>query len=444
MYSYTYLNNSEVFYEKHSPVNYEFKEKLFNVPLGRKFNFNNAFDIFKNQRTPFSQSYFGHQFGSPVILGDGRQIILGETLLDNFYVDIAVKGSGPTKYSRGGDGLLPLDAAIKEYIYSEFLYNINIPTTRSLALLETTEIAEREADKIAALLIRVANSHLRVGTIQFGKVAGEPYLKEIVDYSINRHYSYLNDLENNVKYKKFFEMVVRKQAELAAMWQSAGFVHGVMNTDNVTIDGSTIDFGPCAFIETYDQNAVFSQIDQQGRYRFSNQAQIMHWNLSKLGEAMITLFSDDEKEAVEIAQSVLDEFPLIYNRKWFMLMGEKIGVEQIDYNSETDQKMIIEFLKEIENRQLDYTNTFRQLALGTLDFTPNYGDHSVDFNLMKNKNPSFVPRHHTILNAIEEALNGDYNKVHEMLKACTKPFNDNVPEYLKESKGNDFYTTCGT
>ncbi|MDK6862995.1 protein adenylyltransferase SelO family protein [Nosocomiicoccus ampullae] len=444
MYSYTYLDNSEIFYETHTPLHYDFKEKLFNVPLGRKFDFKSASDLFNNQETPFSQSYFGHQFGNPVILGDGRQIIIGETLLDNSPVDIAVKGSGPTRYSRGGDGLLPIDAAIKEYIYSEFLYNIHIPTTRSLALLETTEVAEREVDKTAALLIRVANSHLRVGTIQFGKVAGEPYLKEIVDYAINRHYPYLKDIDDNKKYKMFFEMVVRKQAELVAHWQSVGFVHGVMNTDNVTIDGSTIDFGPCAFLETYHQDAVFSQIDQEGRYRYQNQPKIMHWNLSKLGEAMISLFSDDEKEAVEIAQSVLDQFSKFYNRKWFTLMGEKIGIEDIDYNDENDQKMIIEFLKEIEERQLDYTNTFRQLALGTLEFTPNYRDHVVDYDLMKRKNPSFVPRHHTVEQAIEDAINGDYNKVHEMLKASTKPYNDNVPEYLKESRGNDFYTTCGT
>lgn len=440
-FEYTYLDLPDVFYNVNQPDLKVKKIDLLNHSLMRKLNIDKVEDILTFNENTFSQSYMGHQFGSPVILGDGRAHILGERVVDGERFDIALKGSGTTKYSRNGDGRAPLEAVLKEYIYSEFMYNIHIPTSRSLGILELEDSIDRGSEKKSGAIIRVASSHIRVGTIQLAALKGKDELQKIVDYAIERHYPYLTNHEQ--KYEMFFDMVVRKEAELVAKWQSVGFIHGVINTDNVLISGDTIDFGPCAFLETYDPNQWFSEIDVNGRYRFNNQPSIMHWNLGKLGESLVLLF-DTEDEAVEVLQKILDRFGTYYLNHWFMLMGEKIGISDFDYTSDEDRGIVLDFIKQIEDKKLDYTNTFRQLALGKLDFTPNYGDYTPDYELMKSVNPSFVPRYHSVNAAIDLALEGDYSKMHELEKFITKPFNDRVPEYLKQPTDHNFNTTCGT
>lgn len=440
-FEHTYLELPSMFYDENYPELNIKKIDLLNKPLMKYLEIEDINDLFKTNNKIFSQSYMGHQFGSPVILGDGRAHILGERVVNNIRYDIALKGSGTTLYSRNGDGRAPLESILKEYIYSEFLYNIGVKTTRSLAILELDETINRGIEKRAGVLIRVAESHIRIGTIQLAALKGKEEVKQIVDYTINRHYPYLSDHEK--KYELFFDMAVRKEAELVAHWQSVGFIHGVMNTDNILLSGETLDFGPCAFMERYEQNAWFSEIDINGRYRFSNQPSIMHWNLSKLGESLITLF-ESKDEAVKILQTILDRFGTYYLNHWFKLMGEKIGIEEFNYENDEDKGIVLSFLKEIEDKNLDYTNTFRLLSLGTLDFTPDYGNYKPDKDLMMKVNPSFVPRYHSVQKAVTRALDGDYDKMHELQKFITKPFNDKVPEYLKEPTTDSFNTTCGT
>ncbi|CAD2076461.1 protein adenylyltransferase SelO family protein [Phocicoccus pinnipedialis] len=441
MLEYTYLDLPDMFYHVNQPDINVKNIDLVNHSLMRKLDIERIEDLLEFNENTFSESYMGHQFGSPVTLGDGRAHILGERVVDGERFDIALKGSGVTKYSRNGDGRAPLEAVLKEYIYSEFLYNVNIPTTRSLAILELDEMIDRGIKKKAGVIIRVADSHIRVGTIQLAALEGKDELKKVVDYAIDRHYPYLK--HHTAKYEMFFDMVVRKEAELVAKWQSIGFIHGVINTDNVLISGETIDFGPCAFLETYDPNKWYSEIDINGRYRFNNQPSIMHWNLGMLGNSLVKLF-DAEEEAIAVLQKVLDRFGTYYLNHWFMLMGEKIGINNYDYMSDEDRGIVLDFLNEIEEQKLDYTDTFRKLALGTLDFRPDYGEYIPDYELMKTVNPSFIPRFHSVNAAIELALQGNYSKMHELEKFITKPYNDRVPEYLKQPTDHNFNTTCGT
>ncbi|HWL25645.1 MAG TPA: YdiU family protein, partial [Ureibacillus sp.] len=265
---------------------------------------------------PLAQAYAGHQFGSFTMLGDGRAVLLGEHLSpEGNRFDIQLKGAGRTHYSRGGDGRAAIGPMLREYIISEAMDALGIPTTRSLAVVSTGEPVMREIDYPGAILTRIASSHLRVGTFQYAAAfLTIEELQTLAEYAIVRHYP---DIENDeMRYGNFLHEVVKRQADLISKWMLVGFIHGVMNTDNMTISGETIDYGPCAFMDTYDTKTVFSSIDTHGRYAYENQPRIGMWNLARFAEALLPLIDQDEEKAVEIAQNILEEFPKRYEANW--------------------------------------------------------------------------------------------------------------------------------
>ena len=289
----------------------------------------------------FSQAYAGHQFGHFTILGDGRALILGEHINNkNERFDIQLKGSGKTPYSRNGDGKAILGPMLREYIISEAMFYLGIPTTRSLAVILTGEKILREKYFPGAILTRVAKSHIRVGTFQFASIHKDKnYIRELTNYSINRHYPEL--LKNKYKVEDFLEKIVLKQVKLIVNWMRVGFIHGVMNTDNMSIVGETIDYGPCAFMDEYNPKTVFSSIDQFGRYSYENQPKIAQWNLARFAETILFLIDKDEKIAIKKAKKILSKFQDEYNHTWLKMMKEKIGLVE---NNQNDIKLIAELL----------------------------------------------------------------------------------------------------
>lgn len=276
--------------------------------------------------TPISQSYAGHQFGYFTMLGDGRAVLLGEYISkDGQRFDIQLKGSGRTPYSRGGDGKAALGPMLREYIISEGMNGLGIPTTRSLAVVTTGESVIRETELEGAVLTRIAKSHIRVGTFQFAANYGSiEDVKALADYTLNRHFKKVSNSENQYLY--LLNEVIKRQAELISKWQLVGFIHGVMNTDNMVISGETIDYGPCAFMDTYDLNTVFSSIDTYGRYAYGNQPKIAAWNLARFAETLLPLLDDDTDEAVKIAEKSLSRFEILYKNNWLSGMRKKLGL----------------------------------------------------------------------------------------------------------------------
>ena len=306
-----------------------------------------------------AQAYAGHQFGHFTMLGDGRALLIGEQITPSGKrYDIQLKGSGKTPYSRGGDGRAVLGPMIREYIISEAMYNLKIPTTRSLAVVKTGETVIRETVKEGAILTRVASSHIRFGTFQYiSQWGNKEQLKELADYSIKRHYPYIEDDEN--KYINFLKEVIKAQASLVSKWQCIGFIHGVMNTDNMTISGETIDYGPCAFMDTYNPDTVFSSIDVYGRYAYKNQPKMLGWNLCRFAESLLPLLDEDKNEAINIAQEAISDYDEIYYNNWISIMRSKFGI----FNKEELDKAIIEdLLSMMEKYNEDYTNTFVSLT----------------------------------------------------------------------------------
>jgi len=277
-----------------------------------------------NEARSFAQAYAGHQFGHFTILGDGRAIILGEHLTpDNQLFDIQLKGSGRTRYSRSGDGRATLSSMLREYIISESMYALGIPTTRSLSVIKTGESVIREKNNKGAILTRIAKSHIRVGTFQFAAIGDINQVKSLADYTINRLYPTLENRED--KYLSFLYQVIEEQASLIAKWQSVGFIHGVMNTDNMSIAGETIDYGPCAFMDNYNEATVYSAIDQNGRYAYKNQPVIGQWNLARFAETLLPLLHEDENEALRIANLAIDSYTSTYE-----MYGAKFSVIKSD------------------------------------------------------------------------------------------------------------------
>ena len=368
----SYLNLPNAFYTKinpepaTSPKLVIFNETLsesIGMPVSPMTNSEKANFFSGNQiptnLTPFSQAYAGHQFGHFTILGDGRAHILGEHLMPNgSMVDIQLKGSGRTPYSRRGDGRAALGPMLREYVISEAMHALGIPTTRSLAVVTTGEDIIRETQLQGAILTRVASSHIRVGTFEFAATKGDPAIvKELLDYTVNRHFPTIND--STQKALDFLEKTMAHQIELIIHWMRVGFIHGVMNTDNMAISGETIDYGPCAFMDNYDPGTVFSSIDQMGRYAFSNQPMIAQWNLTRLAETLLPLFDKNMDTAVEIATESLEKFTELYNTKWLNMMKQKLGL----FDSDTsDQTLILDLLNWMTTNQADYTNTFIDLT----------------------------------------------------------------------------------
>lgn len=414
---------------------------------------------------PLAQAYAGHQFGHFTMLGDGRAMLIGEQITpfgERF--DIQLKGSGRTPYSRGGDGRAALGPMLREYIISEAMYALDIPTTRSLAVITTGETVNREKALQGAILTRVASSHIRVGTFQYAsKWASVDELRALADYTLQRHYSEAKDEENC--YLFLLREVIKRQAKLIAKWQLVGFIHGVMNTDNMTICGETIDYGPCAFMDAYNSETVFSSIDTQGRYAYGNQEYIGGWNLSRFAETLLPLIHDNQEKAIQLAQDEISEYSELFHLYWIEGIRAKLGL----FNVEKEDESLIESLFELMNiYRADYTNTFRALTLDRLidselfnamEFSQWYkkwqerlgrqkeSKESVH-NLMKSKNPAVIPRNHRVEEALEAANHGDYSVMQKLLKVLENPY-DYSPEQTvytspPESCANPYRTFCGT
>lgn len=415
---------------------------------------------------PIAQAYAGHQFGYFTMLGDGRAVLLGEHITPSGErYDVQLKGSGRTPYSRGGDGRAALGPMLREYIISEAMYGLGIPTTRSLAVVTTGENIIRETFLPGAILTRMASSHIRVGTFQYiteyGRVED---LKLLAEYTIQRHFPDIASAEN--RYLLFLREVIKKQAELIAKWQLVGFVHGVMNTDNMAISGETIDYGPCAFMDTYDPETVFSSIDQYGRYAYGNQPKIAMWNLARFGEALLPLLDDDQEKAVGIVKEEVLEFNKLYYNSWLNGMRKKLGL----FNEESEDKSIImELLSIMEKYKADYTNTFRGLTIGescgielfnTNEFSQwkekwdkrlNKQEQSKDesMQLMKENNPAIIPRNHRIEEALEAAVDHrDLSVMEKLLDVLSNPYeySSKQDEYstLPPKFAEPYRTFCGT
>ena len=413
-----------------------------------------------------AQAYAGHQFGHFTMLGDGRAILIGEHINKNKKrFDIQFKGSGVTPYSRNGDGRAALGPMLREYIISEAMFYLNIPTTRSLAVVTTGENVIRETSLIGAILTRVASSHLRVGTFQYAATLGDlEILKTLVDYAVDRHYPNLRDEKN--KALSLLEAVVQKQTELVINWMRVGFIHGVMNTDNMTISGETIDYGPCAFMDTYDPETVFSSIDHQGRYAYINQPIITKWNLVKFAETLIPLIHDNEKKSIEIAQETINKFDSLYQEGWTNMMRSKIGLFG---NDKKDQNLIENLLSWMKKNKTDYTNTFYLLMkektkedkiFDNSEFINWYKKWKIrlkknkqtlesSFNLMKKNNPVVIPRNHKVEEALDFANNNlNLKFVDNLFQILKKPYTDRseIKDYQKPPipNGRTYKTYCGT
>lgn len=415
---------------------------------------------------PFAQAYAGHQFGHFTMLGDGRAVLIGEHITPiGERLDIQLKGSGRTPYSRGGDGKAALGPMLREYIISESMAALGIPTTRSLAVVTTGEKIIREDYLPGAILTRVASSHIRVGTFQYASRFGNIYeLKELSDYTINRHYPYIADEEN--KYLAFLKEVIKKQAELIAKWQLVGFIHGVMNTDNMTISGETIDYGPCAFMDVYNPETVFSSIDVQGRYAYGNQPKLAAWDLARFAETLIPLIHTNQDEAVDLAQNAISEFANIYEENWLSGMRSKLGI----FNEEDEDKSLIDNLLSMMHKYgADYTNTFAALTIDKKDGIAMFSTSEFSKwnelwqerltrqsetkesikQLMQSSNPYIIPRNHRVEEALDAAVkNEDYGVMDRLLDALSKPFaySKEQDEYstLPEPSNRPYRTFCGT
>lgn len=413
-----------------------------------------------------AQAYAGHQFGYFTMLGDGRALLIGEQLTpagERF--DLQLKGSGRTPYSRRGDGRAALGPMLREYIISEAMFALNIPTTRSLAVVKTGEPVYRETVLEGAILTRVAVSHIRVGTFQYAAKYGQTEdLRKLADYTIARHYPELQ--QHKTPYLAFFEKVVQQQASLVAKWQLVGFIHGVMNTDNVTISGETIDYGPCAFMDTYDVQTVFSSIDTQGRYAYGNQPQMTGWNLARLAESLLPLIDDDVEQAAAIAQKKLEEYPKQFYAFWLAGMREKLGLTT---EESEDQQLMKTLLETMEKYEADYTNTFRALADNQRPQTAFFLSdewkqweqvwqnrlqrQGMTFEqvqpVMKRSNPAVIPRNHRVEEALAAAENdGDYRVMHKLLEVLANPYelSEENQHYAEPPKGDcgPYQTFCGT
>jgi len=403
---------------------------------------------------PIAQAYAGHQFGgfSPQ-LGDGRAHLLGEVLTPLGRFDIQLKGSGRTPFSRGGDGKAAIGPMLREYLISEFMAAAGVPTTRSLAVVATGAEIWRETKLPGAVLARVASSHLRVGTFQFFAARGEQdKVKALADYAIARHYPGLAGHET--PYLAFLDAVIARQASLIAQWMGLGFIHGVMNTDNMAISGETIDYGPCAFMEGYAPGTVFSSIDHQGRYAYANQPLILGWNLARLAETLVPLLDPSQEKAIEIANDRLVGIAPRYRAEWLAVMRRKLGLMGED---ESDAALANDLMTAMEGA--DWTLTFRRLgdqaALSPLfdDFTkmeawlPRWraraGDGAVQ--RLAAANPAVIPRNHKVEEALTAATEGDMAPFHALLSAIQSPFAEAEPYMLPAPTGFGQYVTfCGT
>ena len=410
-----------------------------------------------------AQAYAGHQFGHFTMLGDGRAVLLGEHLVNNTTrFDIQFKGSGRTSFSRSGDGRAVLGPMLREYIISEVIHALKIPTTRSLAVVKTGEKIVREDLLPGAILTRVASSHIRVGTFQY--IAAKQNIDDLntlVEYTINRHYPEIQSSKN--KALDLLNLVMERQCKLVVNWMRVGFIHGVMNTDNMAISGETIDYGPCAFMDHYNPKTVFSSIDQLGRYSFSNQPPITKWNLSRFAECLIPLIDKSEDKAIQLATEIIDNFQNIYEEKWLNMMRDKLGLFG---KSKDDKKLIDDLLTWMEKNKADYTNTFCYLMNVKIGNNSLYDDKefinwsknwknriSINDNskeksleLMKETNPIIIPRNHKVEEALKATNEDNLEVMNKLLSKFNNPYGEQkgIEDYQLPSLDDNYQTFCGT
>ncbi len=474
--SYKKLSNSLMSEIKPTPVKSP-KIILFNNSLSKEINLNftniddkKKAEIFSGNILPpgsetIAQAYAGHQFGHFTLLGDGRALIMGEHLTQNKKrFDIQFKGSGKTPYSRQADGRAALGPMLREYIISEAMNGLKIPTTRSLAVVKTGENVIRETILKGAILTRVASSHIRVGTFQYALISKDKNdLKSLFNYTINRHYPEIK--KTKCPPAELLKIVLKKQISLVCHWMRVGFIHGVMNTDNMTISGETIDYGPCAFMDTYDPKTVFSSIDLNGRYAYSNQPYIAKWNLERFAETLLPLIDDNKEKAITTATDILKEFEKIYIEQWLDMMRKKLGLS--DINSK-DQELFVELLSWMHLNKADYTNTFSELTYNLKQKNPIYkkqefiswkkkwelrcdidkNSHEESLKLMSQSNPFIIPRNNLVEAALYEAEENNFEKIYSLLEVLKTPYNlssetkkyQSIPVHKNES----YKTFCGT
>ncbi len=389
--------------------------------------------------TPVAQAYAGHQFGgySPR-LGDGRALLLGEVAdADGQLRDLHLKGSGRTPFARGGDGLAAVGPMLREYVMSEAMHALGIPTTRSLGVVATGRPVQRETALPGAVLARVASSHLRVGSFQYARATGDiDLLRRLADHAIDRHYAHAAKAEH--PYLALFEAVVGAQASLAAQWMLVGFVHGVMNTDNTTISGETIDYGPCAFMEAFDPATVYSSIDHGGRYAYGNQPAMVQWNLARLAEALLPLFHHDEEQAVALAAKSLGGFQPQYNAVWSAGMRAKLGL-RADLDDTVTSPLVADLLTLLQESHVDFTTFFRHLSAAAHDdseparglfldvaafdaWMNRWRALGPDHKEMDRTNPVYIPRNHLVEEALTAATIDDLAPLERLLEVVTSPY----------------------
>jgi serine/tyrosine/threonine adenylyltransferase len=475
---HSYAGLPEQFFTRINPTSVSApKLLLFNTELAKSLGINLPVDakeilaqLFSGNAlpeggSPIAQAYAGHQFGHFSILGDGRAHLIGEQITpDDKRFDIQLKGSGRTPYSRGGDGRAALAPMLREYLISEAMHALNISTTRSLAVVSTGESIMRTALLDGAILTRVASSHIRVGTFEYAnRMMGRDGLKQLADYAIARHYPELTDQEN--PYLGLLNAVIERQAKLVASWMHVGFIHGVMNTDNMTISGETIDYGPCAFMDIFSMDTVFSSIDSQGRYKYGSQAHAAQWNLARLADSLLPLLDEDTKSAITLAEEAIASFGEIFNQAWISGMRRKLGLlgeEAGDFSLAQD------LLEWMQSAKADYTGTFRDLSQEILPDNTSYqlplfqewqtlwherrnrdaGSLDASIDLMCKSNPAIIPNNYHVESVLSSAEDGDLTPFLGLLEALQHPFEETSsnaryrnPALLPDPH---YQTFCGT
>ena len=474
----TYIHLPKAFYTELSPVPVRKPEiVIFNAPLatdmgvdfsGISTDIKAALfsgNIMPEGSEPLAQAYAGHQFGHFTMLGDGRAIVWGEHITPSGQrLDIQFKGSGPTPYSRGGDGRAVLGPMLREYIISEAMHALNIPTTRSLAVVTNGEKVYRETGLPGAILTRIASSHIRVGTFEYAALQQDKgIIQTLVNYTIDRHYPWIKEEQN--KTLSLLKAVMEKQANLITHWMRVGFIHGVMNTDNMTLSGETIDYGPCAFMDSYDPRTVFSSIDHMGRYAYANQPDIAQWNLARLAETMLPLLDDEIEKAADTTEEAVNGFGALYKDKWLSMMRAKLGL--FGARAE-DESLIIDLLDWMQRAGADYTNTFLYLTEDNLPQGKPYNDSyfkewytrwqaqlakhtkplKSSLSLMRANNPAVIPRNQKVEQVLDAATNGDLKPLKDLLTALQEPYNYRsiLNPYQSPPKKEErvYQTFCGT
>jgi len=448
----TYAELPAVFFSKHPPSPVSAPEiVIFNEKLAEEIGLDLS-GMNGEERTkllsgnlvpegvePLAQAYAGHQFGNFTMLGDGRAILLGEHLSPSGQrLDLQFKGSGRTPYSRGGDGRAALGPMLREYVISEAMHALGVPTTRSLAVVTTGETVYRENELPGAILTRIAGSHIRVGTFEYASLHEDNAITQaLLDYLIDRHFPEIKKKENQAL--ALLEAAIEQQTDLITHWMRVGFIHGVMNTDNMALSGETIDYGPCAFMDVFAPDTVFSSIDHKRRYAYANQPFIAQWNLARLAESLLPLMHDEKEDAIGMAEDSLNSFEQVYKAKWLSMMGTKLGLAE---TKKEDEKLVTNLLDWMHENGADFTNTFRDLSDKQLPYEKAYstesfqawharwqarlGEEDLDSSLAlrKSVNPAVIPRNHKVEEALQAGEEGNLEPFRKLLHALENPYED--------------------